>query len=58
MQAAYFHRDASTISLHFGKIDVGVRSPQGGMPKVNQYIKALTQACPNALVQTLSFAMI
>ena len=42
--AAYFHRDASTVSRHLGKIDVGVRSRKGGMPKLNQYIKALTQA--------------
>lgn len=42
--ASYFHRDASTLSRHIGKIDARVRSRKGGMPKLNQYIKALTQA--------------
>ena len=42
--AAYFHRDASTFSRHIGKIDASVRSRKGGMRKLNQYIRALTQA--------------
>ena len=42
--AAYFHRDASTFSRHIGKIDASVRSRKKGMRKLNQYIRALTQA--------------
>ena len=42
--AAYFHRDASTFSRHIGKMDASARSRKGGLPTLNQYIKALTQA--------------
>jgi hypothetical protein len=43
MQAAYFHRDASTFSRYIEKIDAGVRRRKGNMPKLNQYLKAFPQ---------------
>ena len=40
--AIYFYRDASTFSRHIEKLDVEVRRRKGGLPQLNQYIKALT----------------
>lgn len=42
--ANYFHRDASTFSRHIEKLEAAVRNRKGGIPKLDQYIKALTQA--------------
>lgn len=42
--ATYFHRDASTLSRHLGKIDAGMRGSDGLTPQLRKYIKTITQA--------------
>ena len=42
--AAYFHRDASTLSRHIGKIDAAERKGKGAIPQLSKYISTLTQA--------------
>ena len=42
--ATYFHRDASTLSRHLGKIDAGMRGRDGLTPQLRKYIKTITQA--------------